>query len=232
MRAMVLAAGRGQRMRPLTDALPKPLLRVGGKPLIVWTIERLVQAGIRDIIINHAWLGQCIEDALGDGKQFGAHISYSPENPALETAGGIARALPFFNDQPFLVVNGDIWCDWDPTEALGAARQMQSQDLLAWLVLVDNPPQHPKGDFCLNSSGLVTDPLAQAAAPALTFSGIGVYHPMLFNATLADQPAALAPLLRQAITQDRVAGARHHGRWTDVGTPQRLDQLNQQLISG
>ncbi len=149
MRAMILAAGRGERMRPLTDTTPKPLLRVAGKPLIVWHIERLVAAGINDIIINHAWLGEQIEKTLGDGSQFGARLIYSAETIALETAGGIVKALPFFQGQPFLVVNGDIWCDWDPAKAYVYVDALQDSSALAWLLLVDNPPHHPDGDFLL-----------------------------------------------------------------------------------
>ncbi len=226
MRAMILAAGRGERMRPLTDHVPKPLLAAGGKPLIVWHIERLVLAGITEIIINHAWLGGQIEQALGDGSQYGARISYSPEAQALETAGGIAQALSFFQGQPFLVVNGDVWCDWNPAQAGTAAAGMDGRTL-AWLLLVDNPAQHPQGDFQLHACGLVTDKAGDA--PALTFSGIGIYRPALFQGIAAQQAAALAPLLRHAMAARQVRGSRYEGRWVDVGTPQRLADLDRAL---
>jgi len=220
-------------MRPLTDSTPKPLLKVGGKPLIVWHIERLVAAGLRDIIINHAWLGEQIEQALGDGAAFGARIRYSPEAPGgLETAGGIVQALPFFEDQPFLVVNGDIWCDWNPDAAAGLASQLEAREALAWLLLVDNPPQHPEGDFVLGPDALVTDRGAPGAGSALTFSGIGVYQPALFAGLQAGISASLAPLLRQAMAARQVIGARHTGAWEDVGTPERLAGLNHFLGSG
>ncbi|MGP1614666.1 MAG: N-acetylmuramate alpha-1-phosphate uridylyltransferase MurU [Pollutimonas bauzanensis] len=227
MRAMILAAGRGERMRPLTDSVPKPLLAAGGKPLIVWHIERLVLAGITEIVINHAWLGGQIEQALGDGSQYGARIAYSPEARALETAGGIAQALAFFRGQPFLVINGDVWCDWDPAQAQAAAAAMDGRTL-AWLLLVDNPAQHPQGDFQLHASGLVTDRTC-GADPALTFSGIGIYRPALFQDIAGQQAAALAPLLRRAMAARQVRGSRYGGRWVDVGTPQRLADLDRAL---
>ncbi len=223
MRAMILAAGRGERMRPLTDRLPKPLLSVGGQPLIVWHLRRLAAAGIRDIVINHAWLGHEIERALGDGSAHGVRIRYSAEATALETAGGIAQALPLLGDAPFLVVNGDVWCDWDPAAAAGRARALR--DGGAWLLLVDNPPQHPAGDFRLEADGTVH---AQGE-PRLTFAGIGVYHPLLFADVPRGAAAPLAPLLRQAMARNLVHGARHEGKWTDVGTPQRLADLDAEL---
>ncbi|WP_312431786.1 N-acetylmuramate alpha-1-phosphate uridylyltransferase MurU [Achromobacter sp.] len=223
MRAMILAAGRGERMRPLTDRLPKPLLAVGGKPLIVWHLERLAAAGIRDIVINHAWLGHEIERALGDGAAHGVRIRYSAEATALETAGGIAQALPLLGDDPFLVINGDIWCDWDPAAAQDGARLVARGG--AWLLLVDNPAHHPAGDFVLTDDGHV---LAQGE-PRLTFAGVGVYHPSLFADVPRGEAAPLAPLLRQAMDQDQVHGDRHAGRWTDVGTPQRLADLDAEL---
>lgn len=226
MRAMILAAGRGERMRPLTDRLPKPLLPVGGKPLIVWHLERLAAAGFQDVVVNHAWLGYEIERALGDGAAFGLRIHYSPENTALETAGGIAQALPLLGPDPFLVVNGDIWCDWEPASAPALAATLPAGG--AWLLLVDNPPQHPAGDFALDRDGRVADD----GEPRLTFSGIGVYHPMLFADVARGSAARLAPLLRQAMARDRVRGARHTGRWIDVGTPQRLADLDAELGSG
>ena len=223
MRAMILAAGRGERMRPLTDRLPKPLLSVGGQPLIVWHLRRLAAAGIRDIVINHAWLGHEIERALGDGSAHGVRIRYSAEATALETAGGIAQALPLLGDAPFLVVNGDVWCDWDPAAAAGRARALR--DGGAWLLLVDNPPQHPAGDFRLEADGTVH---AQGE-PRLTFAGIGVYHPSLVADVPRGAAAPLAPLLRQAMARNLVHGARPEGKWTDVGTPQRLADLDAEL---
>lgn len=231
MKAMILAAGRGERMRPLTDTTPKPLLRVGNKPLIVWHIERLVAAGIRDIIINHAWLGLQIERTLGDGRQFGARLHYSAETAALETAGGIARALPFFKGDPFLVINGDVWCDWNPAQARACADALGQHDALAWLLLVDNPPHHPEGDFVLSPDGMIALPGSAKAlnSPSLTFSGIGIYHPDLFADVSPDTPAPLAPLLRTAIANQRLIGSRHLGEWVDVGTPERLNLLDRQL---
>ncbi len=228
MRAMILAAGRGERMRPLTDSMPKPLLQAGGKALIVWHIERLVAAGITEIVINLSWLGEQIEQALGDGGRYGARIRYSLEPQPLETAGGIAQALPYFEEQPFLVVNGDVWCDWNPAEAKRVAAGMDSS-MLAWLMLVDNPVQHPRGDFQLHDSGLVTDISTPVAPATLTFSGIGVYRPALFHGVAPGQAAPLAPLLRQAMAARKVAGCHYNGLWTDVGTPQRLTQLDTAL---
>lgn len=233
MRAMILAAGRGERMRPLTDTTPKPLLRVAGKPLIVWHIERLVAVGINDIIINHAWLGEQIEKTLGDGSQFGVRLSYSAETTALETAGGIAKALPFFQGKPFLVVNGDIWCDWNPAEARGHVDALQTANALAWLLLVDNPSHHPDGDFVLAPCSYVglrdVDALSAANAQTLTFAGIGIYLPQFFSDVQPDESAALAPLLRAAIENNRIIGSHHCGDWVDVGTPERLSTLDQGL---
>lgn len=244
MRAMILAAGRGERMRPLTDTTPKPLLCVADKPLIVWHIERLVAAGIHDIIINHAWLGEQIERALGCGDKFGARLSYSPEPTALETAGGIAKVLPFFQSQPFLVVNGDVWCDWNPVLASSCAQALQETDSLAWLLMVDNPEHNPDGDFLLDTPPehkntnasflpvrLRTDDQQPALTPpqALTFAGIGIYHPCFFSDVVPNTPAALAPLLRKAIQDNRIIGSWHVGEWVDVGTPERLHRLEQRL---
>jgi N-acetyl-alpha-D-muramate 1-phosphate uridylyltransferase len=218
MRAMILAAGRGERMRPLTDHTPKPLLMVGGKPLIVWHIERLAAAGITELVINHAHLGQQIEDALGDGQQWQVKIRYSAEGTALETAGGIAYALPLLGEQPFLVVNGDVFTDIDYASLALPA------DKLAHLVMVDNPLQHAAGDF-----GLVNGLVLESAADRLTFSGVGVYHPSLFDNVQRGQAAKLAPLLKAAMQQQRVTGQHHHGLWHDIGTPARLEQLDHWL---
>ncbi|KQT34084.1 N-acetylmuramate alpha-1-phosphate uridylyltransferase MurU [Methylophilus sp. Leaf414] len=218
MRAMILAAGRGARMRPLTDHTPKPLLEVGGKPLIVWHIERLAQAGIAELVINHAYLGQQIEDRLGDGTQWHVHIQYSAEQTALETAGGIAKALPLLGDESFLVVNGDVFTDID------YAATSLPVGKLAHLVMVDNPQQHAEGDFALQD-GL----LKQAADNRLTFSGIGVYHPDLFKSVQSGEAAKLAPLLISAMQQGLVSGQHHTGIWHDIGTPERLAQLDHWL---
>jgi MurNAc alpha-1-phosphate uridylyltransferase len=217
---MILAAGRGERMRPLTDHTPKPLLQVGGKPLIVWHLERLVAAGIRDIVVNHAHLGERIEDALGDGAAWGARIRYSAEGQgrALETGGGIARALPLLGEDPFVVVNGDVWCDAD----LGALALLPG--CLAHLLLVPNPAHHPDGDFAL-VDGRVRD---DGHHPRLTFAGIGVYDPRLFDGCPRGA-FPLAPLLRHAMVAGRVSGQRHDGEWHDIGTPQRLAALDRRL---
>jgi N-acetyl-alpha-D-muramate 1-phosphate uridylyltransferase len=232
---MILAAGRGERMRPLTDHTPKPLLQAGGKPLIVWHIERLVRAGITDLVINHAHLGAQIERALGDGSQFGATIRYSDEGTALETAGGIAFALPLLTlpsppgggieggGEPFAVVNSDIYCDYDFSHLPAIARQMYNSQDTIHLVLVDNPEHHPNGDFGLQT-GRVTD-----TAPKWTFSGIGLYRPSLFALIPRGAKAPLAPLLREQIALGKASGEHHRGLWVDVGTPQRLDQLDKQL---
>ncbi len=224
MHAMILAAGRGERMRPLTDSCPKPLLVAGGKPLIVHHIEALARAGLRDIVINHAHLGHMIEAALGDGSAFGVRIRYSPEAVALETAGGILNALHLLGEAPFLVINGDIHCDLDLATLVARAPTLAADGDRAHLVLVPNPPHHPEGDFHLDG-GRITP----ASAARLTFSGIGVYHPALFADLAAGARAALGPLLRTAIAAGQVSGQRHDGDWLDVGTPERLAELDQRL---
>ncbi len=217
MRVMILAAGRGERLRPLTDRIPKPLVEAGAKPLIVHHIERLASAGFSDLVINHAHLGEQIEKALGDGSRWGVRIRYSPEHPALETGGGIFNALPLLGGGPFLVVNADIWTDYD------FAHAALLQGDLAQLVLVDNPEFRPMGDFALRS-GRVRD----EGEPRLTFSGIGVYHPDLFSGCRPG-PFPLAPLLRHAMKGGRVGGEHHPGAWFDVGTPERLELLERFL---
>lgn len=224
MKAMILAAGRGERMRPLTDHTPKPLLEVGGKPLIVWHIERLVAAGFPDIVVNCAWLGERLQSALGDGRRYGARLQWSPEETALETAGGIARALPALGPDPFLVVNGDVWCDWDFRLAFDSAAALSAARAQAWLLLVDNPAHNEKGDFSLDPDGRVV--LNPAPPQALTFSGIGVYSPLLFRGLSGNEPAPLGPLLRDALRGGSVIGARHAGQWMDIGTPERLQHLD------
>ena len=218
MKAMILAAGRGERMRPLTDHTPKPLLQVGGKPLIVWHLERLVKAGFKEVVINHAHLGKQIEQALGSGSAWGLSIEYSSEINALETAGGIANALPLLGDSPFLVVNGDVF-----TQINFGVLQLVSPNL-AHLVMVDNPPQHPDGDFSLDSGKITA-----RGSHKLTFSGVGVYHPALFVDVDRSQAAKLAPLLRSAMAEGLVTGDHYQGVWHDIGTPERLTFLDQQL---
>lgn len=219
MKAMVLAAGRGERLRPLTDTLPKPLLAVRGKPVIAWTLERLARAGITELVINHAHLGHKIEETLGDGRAFGVAIRYSPEAEALETAGGIANALPLLGSEPFIVVNGDVYCDFD----FAPLRRRELGDRLAHLVLVPNPEHRPAGDFGLAQGRALND-----GDPRLTFSGISILRPELFL-SCEDGRFPLAPLLRQAAACDELSGERFEGLWSDVGTPQRLAELEQQL---
>ena len=221
MKAMILAAGRGERMRPLTDTTPKPLLQVGREPLIGWHLRRLAAAGIREIVINHAWLGQQIEDTLGDGAAYGVHIAYSAEGgQGLETAGGIATALPLFGSDPFLVINGDILTDIDFSVAVRQSETLLS-DGLAYLWLTSNPPHNPAGDFSLLSDGLIR---SEGGGERLTFSGCGLYKSELFAETTPHRAAKLAPLLREAMTAGKVRGHYHNGLWLDVGTPARLDE--------
>lgn len=224
MKAMILAAGRGERMRPLTDFTPKPLLKVGGKPLIVWHLERLAQAGFKEVVINHAHLGEQIEQALGNGSLWSMHIHYSPEKQALETAGGIANALPLLGEQPFLVVNGDIYTEMDFAPLANLAHSLSPN--LAHLLMVDNPPQHPQGDFAI-----VDGRLCESGATKLTFSGVGVYHPRLFAGVGHGQAAKLAPLLREAMAEQRAMATYYAGVWHDIGTPERLHNLDQVLIN-
>lgn len=212
-------------MRPLTDICPKPLLEAGGKALIEHPIERLVAAGITDIVINHAHLGQMIEQRLGDGSRWGARLHYSAEQQALETAGGIIRALPLLGNAPFLVVNGDVFCDIEFEQLLHPAILPDGDHTLAHLVLVANPEHHPQGDFSLQHGRLAL-PVLQGS---LTYSGIGLYHPALFSGQPCNTPLALGPLLRQAIAAGKVSGQQHPGFWLDVGTPERLAQLNLKL---
>ncbi len=220
MKAMILAAGRGERMRPLTDRTPKPLLVAGGKPLIVWHLERLAAAGFRDIVINHAHLGEQIEQALGDGAKWGVHIAYSPEPPgALETAGGIATALPLLGDTPFLVVNGDIYCDVD------FGRFSRSTVAGAHLVMVANPAHHAGGDFSLDGERVIRAHGEQT----LTYAGIGIFSPAFFAGVQPGTIMKLRPLLDAAIAAGTLTGERFAGRWVDVGTPQRLAELDAEI---
>ncbi len=219
MKAMILAAGRGERMRPLTDTTPKPLLQVAGRPLIEYHLEQLAAADITEVVINHSWLGEQIERALGAGDRWGVRISYSPEPEPLETGGGILQALPLLGKEPFLVVNGDVWCDYP-------FRRLPSRpEGVAHLVLVDNPPHRPQGDF-----GLRDGRLHCGSGRRLTYSGIGVYSAELFEGCRPGR-FPLAPLLQRAVRQGRVAGEHYTGRWLDVGTPGRLRELNEEMGS-
>ena len=231
MKALILAAGLGERMRPLTDSTPKPLLAVAGKPLIAWHLEKLAALGVRDVVINTSWLADQFPQRLGDGSRWDLRLHYSYEGAApLETGGGMCNALPLLGDGPFIAVNGDIWTDYD------FARLPREPGGDAHLVLVDNPPQHPRGDFALLADGRV----AADGESRLTFAGIGIYRHALFdrwrdiigNAPGVDESPPrfkLAPLLRAAMARGAVSGEQHRGRWTDVGTPARLAQLDAEL---
>lgn len=223
---MILAAGRGERMRPLTERVPKPLLPVGGRPLIVHLIERLARAGLVNLVVNVSHLAGLIEHELGDGSRHGAHIVYSHEEQALETGGGIAYALPLLGEAPFVVVNSDLYCDFDFARFAAVEADLRSGYLAAHLVLVDNPPHHPEGDFCLRE-GRVS---VEGCESRLTFSGIGVYAPALFAGVARGAKCQLAALLKPAMAQGRVTGEQHRGLWMDVGTPQRLADLEQLLL--
>ena len=231
MKALIFAAGLGERMRPLTDRTPKPLLQAGGKPLIVWHLEKLAAIGVREVVINTSWLAEQFPLNLGDGDKWGLRLAYSYEGPTpLETGGGMHRALELLGQAPFLAINGDIWSDFD------FARLPREPEGDAHLVMVDNPAQHPQGDFVLRPDGR----LRSDGDPRLTFSGIGVYRPRLLQdwpSVIGEAPGAeaqpprfkLAPLLRAAMADGRISGQFHAGRWTDVGTPQRLAQLDLDL---
>ena len=220
---MILAAGRGERMRPLTDAKPKPMLEAAGKPIIVWTIESLARAGFRDLVINVSHFGEVIEQGLGDGRRWDVSIEYSREAEPLETAGGIATALPLLGTEPFIVVNGDIYCDFDFRRLVRALDAPGAP--LAHLVLVSNPAHHPKGDFALNGDGR----LHNAGEAMYTFSGVGAYRPELFAPVAPNTRAQLASLLRPQIEAGRVTGETHRGCWSDIGTPERLRALETML---
>lgn len=223
MKAMILAAGMGNRMRPLTLHTPKPLLMVGGKPLIVWHIEKLQAIGVTEIVINTAWLGEKLVEALGDGSPFGVQIHWSHEGEGLETAGGIVNALPLLGDAPFILVNGDVWCDMDFASLL----KVDLGDNLAHLVLVDNPAQHPQGDFCLSQDRAYLFEQNQSGEN-LTYSGVAVYSPTLFQGLDAGKRAML-PIFKQAMLAKQVTAEKMQAKWVDVGTPERLVELDQQL---
>ena len=226
MKAMILAAGLGNRMRPLTLHTPKPLLEVGGKPLIVWHIEKLQNIGIKEIVINTAWLGEKLAQALGDGSQFGVNILWSHEGEGLETAGGIINALPLLGQEPFILVNGDVWSTMDFSTFL----DVKLENDLAHLVLVENPAQHPNGDFTLANGRAYTFDQNQSGE-ALTYSGVAVIHPGMF-AGLENGKRPLAPLLKQAMLEQQISASKMQGVWVDVGTPERLNVLDQQIKQG
>ena len=218
MKAMILAAGRGERLRPLTDDVPKPLLKVAGKSLIEHHLENLAKAGFKEIIINTAWLADKLHQQLGDGSDYGVTIQYSDEGDALETAGGIINALPLLGDKPFLVVNGDIWCDFDFSTLPELDKDIQSH-----LVLVNNPEHNQKGDFSLQD-GLIKN----TGETMLTFSGIGIYTTIFFEKRKSGV-SPLAPLIREKCEDKLVSGQLYEGAWTDVGTIERLQFLDNQL---
>jgi MurNAc alpha-1-phosphate uridylyltransferase len=226
MRALILAAGRGERLRPLTDTLPKPLLPAGGRALVEWQVERLVKGGFDELVVNHAHLGAMIEEALGDGRRFGARIRYSPESPALETAGGIARALHLLDDEPFLVVSSDIHTEFDyaslaaPLEAI--ARDPAAQ--VAHFVLVDNPPWHAAGDMALDGGRIRRD------GTALTYGNIAVFHPSIFREIAPGTWLKLFPWAYRYVDEGRVTGEHYRGAWDNVGTSAQLAALDRRLM--
>lgn len=229
MNAMILAAGLGTRLRPLTLTTPKPLLPVADKPLIVWHLEALKRANIQRVVINTAWLGQCLVDALGDGSAFGLEIVWSHEDEALETAGGIIQALPLLGEQPFLLVNGDVWTRYDFAQL--AAHDLSATADLAHLLLVDNPPQHLKGDFILADGRVFDDEKIVLHGQRLTFAGLSLLSPQLF-AGLPQGKRPLAPLLRAAMNAGQVSGTHLQQPWVDVGTPERLSELDRAIRAG
>ncbi|QOL51124.1 N-acetylmuramate alpha-1-phosphate uridylyltransferase MurU [Massilia litorea] len=230
MKAMIFAAGRGERMRPLTDTCPKPLLKVRGRPLITWHVLNLVRAGLVDIVINHSHLGHMIEEELGDGSRYGARIVYSHEPTPLETAGGIANALHLLGDEPFLAVSGDIYAPYfdfsqalealPDNDAVGQPIPFDQRDI-AWLYLTPNPWHNPTGDFALDMYTLAND-----GDPKWNFAGIGVYRPDMFDGIKAGEFLKFGPLMRKFIEQKRVGGEIYHGPWVNVGTVEQLEELN------
>lgn len=224
-RALLLAAGRGERLRPLTDTTPKPLLEAGGKPLIAWQVERLVASGFRDLVVNHSHLGSRIEAALGDGSAFGARIRYSPEAPALETAGGIVRALPLLGAEPFVVVSSDIHTDFDYATLAPRIDAIARDPArhVAHFVLVDNPPWHAKGDMGL------ADAIVTRTPPLLTYANIAVYHPLMFRDVAPGTWLKLFPWAYRFVDEGRVTGERHRGAWDNVGTVEQLAALDRRL---
>jgi len=228
-KAMIFAAGRGDRMRPLTDHTPKPLLEAGGKPLIVWQIERLARAGLRTIVINHAWLGERIEAALGDGSRWGVQLRYSAEQEALETAGGIAHALPLLEDgeasEIFLGVAGDVYADFDYGALHAHAGRLAAQPEPGMhLVMVPNPPFHPAGDF-----GLMDGVVSLDAQPRLTFGSIGLYDTRMFRALPRGARRALTPYYHDTVARGLASGELYEGLWDNIGTPAQLQALDERL---
>jgi len=217
MKAMILAAGKGERMRPLTDQIPKPLLEVAGKPLIVWHLEKLAKAHFEEVIINHAYLGKMIEDYVGDGSRWSLKITYSREGSPLETAGGIKKALPLIGDQPFLVVNADIYTDFNYANI----KNRNLNDFQGHLVMVKNPKEHPDGDFVLKNNQIELD-----GKEKLTFSGIAIYQPKIFEDINIESVAKLAPILKKLIDAKCISGEAYQGLWFDIGTPERLSEVN------
>lgn len=235
MKAMILAAGRGERMRPLTDTCPKPLLTVAGLPLIAYHLEKLAHIGIKEVVINHAWLGEQIEKALGDGSRWGITITYSREGEkALETAGGIIKALPTLTEDSdvFIVVNGDVYTDYDFNDLPSLAQNLERSDKLAHLCLVPNPEHNPSGDFYFHQELAYASDLGDFMEPKFTFSGVAVYHQAFF-ATYQNQSnsagtiQALGPLLKEQADKGKVSATLLKELWVDVGTPERLADLNQ-----
>jgi len=223
MKAMILAAGRGERMRPLTDHTPKPLLQVGGKPLIEWHIERLADAGVTQLVINHAYLGDQIERALGNGSQWGVSIQYSREQEALETAGGVAAAMHLLGDSPFLLVSADIYAQCDYAHLLDKMNLLEQQDW-AYIWMVDNPPWHPAGDFALRYQHIVLQ-----GEPRMTYANLGIYRPEFFATVEPGTKMPMLPLFQSAISQNKVKGGRYIGLWENVGNPQQLATLDAML---
>ena len=217
MKAMILAAGKGERMRPFTDQIPKPLLEVAGKPLIVWHLEKLAKANFEEVIINHAYLGEMIEAYIGDGSRWNLKITYSREGSPLETAGGIKKALPLIGDQPFLVVNADIYTDFN----FATIKNRNLNDCKGHLVMVKNPKQHPDGDFFLQNNQIELE-----GKERLTFSGIAIYQPKIFEDINIEPVAKLAPILKKLIGAKCISGEAHQGLWFDIGTPERLNEVN------
>ena len=217
MKAMILAAGRGERMRPLTDYIPKPLLEVAGKPLIIWHLEKLAKANFEEVIINHAHLGGMIEAYVGDGSRWNLKVTYSREGSPLETAGGIKKALPLIGDQPFLVVNADIYTDFN----FATIKNRNLNDYKGHLVMVKNPKQHPDGDFFLQNNQIERE-----GKERLTFSGIAIYQPKIFEDINIEPVAKLAPILKKLIDAECISGEAYQGLWFDIGTPERLNEVN------
>lgn len=228
MRAMLLAAGQGRRMRPLTDSVPKPLLALAGRPILEHSLEKLVAAGVSQVVINVSWLGDQLIEYFGDGKRWGASIEWSRESTPLETAGAVVKALPLLGDEPFILINGDIWCDYPIKNLLDRAARLTPQQS-AHLVMVDNPPHHPVGDFSIRN-GQLGSPIDGSA---LTFSGISVWRPQAFQSLLHSfgAPLALREVLLPLLSTGGVGGEHWPGQWCDIGTPERLAEMNRKLCS-